>query len=177
MDKQALFDKIKAQTGQDFSRNRGIKSYLAMIDGDKRQRVGVCIRALYNAFLPHTDALTAMAAAITCANRYFNGGQMAGFGGYWEFQTNTKGPGKPKKNQANLPSVSRSVKSGSPKRQYRKDTNYYTHREFILPEDQLSAVVSKPEQTLKTFKAIKPETLEKYKHVITITNQFQSGKE
>lgn len=84
MDKQALLNKIESQTGQDFSRNRGIRSYLSMINRPKlKPWYGESVEALYKTFMQHTDLLTAMAAAIICANKYLNGGQLPGFYGQY----------------------------------------------------------------------------------------------
>lgn len=147
MKHQNLFNQIYRETGLDFSRNRGVKAYLAHLDNPQSNRVGVIIRVLHKAFQPYGDNITAMAAAINCANKYFNGGQIAGFGTYWTFVNGY-----------------RSASNGK-----RADT----FKVFLFPKEQLSQITSNSEQALKTFQAIKPETLEKYRQVIHTTNRFR----
>lgn len=163
MKHQPLFDYIQKETGLDFSRNRGVKAYLAHLDKPNSAKFGVIIRTLYKAFQPYGDNTTAMAAAIICANKYLNGGQIAGFGTYFQIINGERLKGIKK---------SGNILPGTGNGQRSKHTWV-----FILPEEQLLQVTSDPEQARKTFHAIKPETLEKYRQVIHATNRFRARKE
>lgn len=151
MKHQPLFDQIYKEAGFDVSRNRGVKAYLAHLDNPNSTRYGVIIRTLFEIFQPYGDNITAMAAAINCANKYLNGGQLAGFGTYWTFVNGFRSFGNGK----------------------RADSL----KVYAVPEEQLRQLTSNPSQARKTFQAIKPETLEKYRQVIHITIRYRARKE
>lgn len=161
---QPLFDLIYKEAGFDVSRNKGVKAYLAHLDNPTGIRYGVIIRILYVTFQPHANNFTAMAAAISCANKYLNGGQIAGFGSYIQFRSGTRLRGSYDNRNRRIPGTGNGNRADS-------------LPVFLTPEEQLLRLTSDPAQARKTFQAIKPETLEKYRQVIHITNRFRARKE
>lgn len=152
MNRQQLFDLYKKEIGVDFSRNRGVISYLAGLEPDKfHPNAGSSVKALYQAFTPHTNDITAMAAAIHCANKYHNAGQIAGFGLYFQHSSGIRLTGLGDRSKF--------------------------ERNYLTPQHQLQEILTNSEQAYKTLQAIKPETLEKYRMVIRTTTRFRAREE
>lgn len=75
--RKEIFQTLKQITGKDFSGNKAVNAYIGKGQDSEP------INRLYKNFYPHTDTDTALAAAVICANRNLNGGQIPGFRGYF----------------------------------------------------------------------------------------------